>query len=193
VLFQSVEDAVKFIKFSASVVFFCLCFSLTAISGDSAAIVNKVASKKAAVAGCALKSVSCETAKQAPAPAVTQKPSPDTLVIIARLIEIPGKFPPNDLYNYLYVMKYRVVKVVKGVFTGEEILVAHYNPLIQRPRIKDRMRPFVAGNVAKFETGDKHRLVLITPLTRVIEDRVEDEYADSDLDKYYALKADVAQ
>jgi len=54
-----------------------------------------------------------------PAAAITVKASTspvlskDTLIIIARLVEIPGKFPPNDLYNYVFIMKYRVVKVLK--------------------------------------------------------------------------------
>jgi hypothetical protein len=26
--------------------------------------------------------------------------------VTARLLEIPGQFPPNDLYNYAYVLKY---------------------------------------------------------------------------------------
>jgi hypothetical protein len=115
------------------------------------------------------------------------------LVIIARCIEIPGKFASNDLYNYVYIMKYRVMKVVRGAYSGQEILVGHYNPLIPRQRIKDKMAPFARGNVARFETGVKHRLTLITPIERVWNDAVEDDYVDSDLDKYYALKADVAQ
>jgi hypothetical protein len=187
------EDAVRMLRLFSCAMGFSLFFSTAAWCGDSTVSANKATLKKASASGCAIKAVSTEKEKQAPTPAAAHNPSQDTLVIIARLIEIPGKFPPNDLYNYLYIMKYRVVKVVKGAYKGEEILVAHYNPRIPRPQIKDRMRPFVAGNVAKFETGDKHRLVLITPLTRVIEDRVEDEYADLDLDKYYALKADVAQ
>ena len=27
----------------------------------------------------------------------------------AKLIEIPGKFPPDDLYDYAYVLKYQVI------------------------------------------------------------------------------------
>ena len=38
----------------------------------------------------------------------------DTLIVIARLIEIPSKFVPNDLYNYVYIMKYSILKVEKG-------------------------------------------------------------------------------
>ncbi|MDD5673160.1 MAG: hypothetical protein PHC61_03265 [Chitinivibrionales bacterium] len=114
----------------------------------------------------------------------------DTLVIEARLVEIPGKFPPNDLYNYVYIMKYRIIKVVKGKYVSQEILVGHYNPLIPRDRIKDKMQKLAQGDVQKFEVGAKHKLVLIAPLESAWKDAVEDEFIDSDLEKYYALKAD---
>lgn len=117
----------------------------------------------------------------------------DTLIVIARVVEIPGKFAPNDLYNYVYVMKYRVLKVEKGAYTEKEILVGHYNPLIPRKNIKDRMSLFVKGDADRFEVGVKHRLVLITPIESVWKDAVEDEYFDSALTKYFALRADVAQ
>jgi hypothetical protein len=117
----------------------------------------------------------------------------DTLVVTARLVEIPGKFAPNDLYNYVYIMKYRIVKVIRGSYNGTEILVGHYNPLIPRKQIKDKMTPLVKGDVVKFEVNAKHELVLIKPIERVWKDAVEDEYTDSDLDKYFALKADYAK
>lgn len=126
----------------------------------------------------------------AAAPAAAKgKQADDTLVIIARLIEIPGKFPPNDLYNYVYIMKYRVITVVKGSYAGREILVGHYNPLIPRKQIRDKMMSQVKGDVGKFEVNAQHRLVLITPIERVWKDAVEDDYSDSDEDKYFALKA----
>lgn len=148
--------------------------------------------KTSAAAQPAVKA-SAAAANPAPAAAVNLPQAQDTLIVVARLVEIPGQFPPNDLYNYLYLMKYRVLNVVRGSCKDKEILVAHYNPRIPRSQIKDRMSPFVAGNVMKFETGDKHRLELIAPLSKVIEERVEDvdDYADSDLERYYALKADV--
>ena len=40
----------------------------------------------------------------------------DTLVVIATVDEIPGDFPPNDLYNYVYIMKYKILKVEKGTY-----------------------------------------------------------------------------
>ena len=114
----------------------------------------------------------------------------DTLIVTARCIEIPGKFAPNDLYNYVYVMKYRIIKVEKGSYTKKEILVGQYNPLIPRTKIKDKMDAHVDGDVEKFEVGSKHRLVLITPIEKVWKDAIEDEYFDSELEKYFALKTD---
>lgn len=38
----------------------------------------------------------------------------------ARLTEIPGKMPSNDLYSYVYVFKYKVLKVVSGSLDAKE-------------------------------------------------------------------------
>jgi hypothetical protein len=133
--------------------------------------------------------------KKDAAPSTAAKPlkAADTLVVVARITEIAGKFAPNDLYNYVYIMKYRVLNVVKGVYKGQDILVGHYNPLIPRAQIKDAMKKYVSGNVEKFEVGAKHRLTLIAPIDRVWKDAVDDEYPDSDQEKYYALKAEIVQ
>ncbi|MBD3393008.1 MAG: hypothetical protein GF418_12945 [Chitinivibrionales bacterium] len=117
----------------------------------------------------------------------------DTLKVIARLVEIAGTFPPNDLYNYVYVMKYRVLKVVNGSYDGKEIFVGHYNPLIPRAKIKDKMDPVVDGTVTGFSEGAKHELTLVTPVTEVWKEAVEDEYFDEDADKYFAVRADVVK
>jgi hypothetical protein len=118
----------------------------------------------------------------------------DTLVIEGRLMEIPGTFPPNDLYNYVYIMKYRVLKVVKGSCSEKEILVGHYNPRIARAAVKDQMDAVVNGTVTKFTVGDKQKLVLVRPLSRLWSQAVEDEYYDvGEEQKYFAIKADIAQ
>jgi hypothetical protein len=140
-----------------------------------------------------VKTAPAATAKKGTAAAPAAKGAGDTLVVIARITEIPGKFASNDLYNYVYIMKYRVLSVVKGVYKPQEILVGHYNPLIPRAQIKDAMKKNVAGNVEKFEVGGKHKLWLVTPIDKVWKDAVDDEYSDSDLGKYYAVRADVAQ
>jgi hypothetical protein len=120
-----------------------------------------------------------------------QNSESDTLIIKARLVEIPGKFPPNDLYNYVYIMKYQVISVENGNYSNKEILVGEYNPLISRSQIKDKMDKYVDGNVSKFEIGSLHRLVLIRSIDRIWKDAVEDDYFDSDLQKYFALKTDI--
>ncbi len=112
----------------------------------------------------------------------------DTLVVEARLIEIPGTFPPNDLYDYVYVMKYRVLSVEKGEYNGRDILVGQYNPLIPRDKINDGMKEHVRGDVKEFREGDKHILRLIEPITTVWQEAVEDEYFESELVKYYAVE-----
>lgn len=120
-------------------------------------------------------------------------PATDTLIVTARIVEIAGKFAPNDLYNYVYVMKYRILKVEKGTYSEKEILVGHYNPLIPRKNIKDKMASCVSGDADKFEVGVKHRLVLITPIELVWKDAIEDEYFDSPLAKYFSLKTDIVK
>ena len=87
-------------------------------------------------------------------------------------------------------MKYRVLAVEKGKYEGKDILVGHYNPLIPRKNVKDKMDKYVDGDVEKFEVGGKHRLVLVMPIDKVWNDAVEDEYFDVEDDKYYALRTD---
>jgi len=117
------------------------------------------------------------------------KTTNDTLKLLARIIEIPGKFPPNDLYNYVYIIKYKVIKVIKGQYTKKEILVGHYNPLIPRNQIKDQMAETVRGNAKHFVVNDKQALTLF-PLEKVWKDAVEDDYTDLDLESYFALETD---
>ena len=49
--------------------------------------------------------------------------------VTAKLIEIPSKFPPDDLYDYAYVMRY---EVIGGPMDKAQILVAHYKPRVPR-------------------------------------------------------------
>jgi hypothetical protein len=114
----------------------------------------------------------------------------DTLKIEARLIEIPGQFPPNDVFSYVYIMKYKVIRVLKGAYTKKEILVGHYNPRIPRTMIKDNMASIVQGNVKRFAINERHTLILIRPIDRVWREAVEDDYTDLDLESYFALQAD---
>jgi hypothetical protein len=128
-----------------------------------------------------------------PATMWAQNEKTDTIVVTAQLSEIPGKFAPNDLYDYVYIMKYKVIKVEKGKYAEKEILVGQYNPLIPRARIKDKMDALVNGNADTFRVGVKHRMKLITPISAVWDDAIEDDYIDSELDKYFALQTDIVK
>ena len=54
-----------------------------------------------------------------------------TIEVTAKLVDIPGTFPPNDMYDYAYVMKYEIVQVHRGEASGT-IFVGQYNPLKKR-------------------------------------------------------------
>jgi hypothetical protein len=124
------------------------------------------------------------------ATAPQQEPAHGALVVAAVVQEIPGVFPPNDLYNYVYVMKYRVIEVREGSLDTKEILVGHYNPLMPREQIRGDMDQYVDGDVESFKEGDRHLLTIDEPITDYWDGALEDEYFDSDETKYFALRAD---
>ena len=111
----------------------------------------------------------------------------ENLTVEGKLSEIPGKMPPNDLYNYVYVLKYKVTKVVEGKFDGKEILVGVYNPLIARGQVKDKMADKSKGNVGEFKAKAKHKLKLV-PLEGNWDGAVEDEYFDDESPRYLAIE-----
>jgi hypothetical protein len=113
------------------------------------------------------------------------------IVVTAKLVEIPGKFPPDELYDYAYVMRYLVQG---GPMDKQTILVAHYNPRQPRAAIKDQMKKFVSGKVRSFRQGDVHNLQLTPNLKSVWKGAIVDEFAATDHKsvRYFALVADPA-
>src|SRR3954453_18300368 len=99
------------------------------------------------------------------------------LVVTAKLVEIPSKFPPDDLYDYAYVMRY---EVVGGPMDKQSILVAHYKPRQPRGKIRDKMKEHVTGQVRSFKQGDVHRLTLAPDLKRLWQGALVDEFAATD-------------
>lgn len=110
-------------------------------------------------------------------------------VVVAKLLEIPGEFPPNELYNYAYIMKYQVEQVVEGKPLQGEILVGHYNPRFARGEIQDDQKDMVGGNLKSFRVGDKHYLVL-NSLDEVWQGAIEDEYYRDTSPRYWASWVD---
>lgn len=128
----------------------------------------------------------CEKGRSAKIPAAP--PVAGDIVLTAELLEIPGPFPSNDLYNYVYVMKYRVVKVLQGTFPDPDILIGHYNPRIARADIQDDQDAKVGGDVKSYRVGDMHYLVL-SGLDGTWTGALEDDYFKDRRRRYWALWA----
>ncbi len=113
------------------------------------------------------------------------------LEVTAKLVEIPSKMPPDDLYDYAYVMRYQVQG---GPLDKQFLLVAHYKPLQARSKIKDKMKGQVSGKVRSFSTGDVHKLKLSSDLKAIWKGPLVDEYAATDRKstRYWCLQADPA-
>ena len=111
------------------------------------------------------------------------------LEVTAKLVEIPSKLPPDDLYDYAYVMRYQVQG---GPLDKQFLLVAHYKPLQPRSKIKDKMKAQVGGKLRNFTVGDVHKLKLNPDLKSVWKGALVDEYAATDRKsiRYWCLQAD---
>ena len=109
-----------------------------------------------------------------------------TVEVTARLIEIPGKFLPNDgLYNYAFVLKYEVLEIHRGQVDRKQIAVGHYNPLKPRPKVGDEFFPDLGGDLKKFRAGDVHRMALHVPLDDHALIGVVDRYHTEDKGPLY--------
>lgn len=113
------------------------------------------------------------------------------LEVTAKLVEIPSKPPPDDLYDYAYVMRYQVQG---GPLDQQFLLVAHYKPLVPRSKIKDKMKSQVGGKLRSFTPGDVHKLRLSPDLKQIWKGALVDEYASTDRKsiRYWCLQADPA-
>jgi hypothetical protein len=114
--------------------------------------------------------------------------------ITARLADIQGQFPPNKLYDYVYVMKYEVLRVHRGHLEGKEIFVGHYNPLKPRSKAEDKFSGKVGGNVERFQVGDVHRMALEAPLDQAMPMvGLIDKYIQTKGVRYWAIWVDRGQ
>jgi hypothetical protein len=127
----------------------------------------------------------------AAARAVDPAPAAAPLTVTAKLVEIPSKFPPDDLYDYAYVMRY---EVQGGPLDKQSIFVAHYKPRQPRGKIKDTMKASVSGKLRSFSKGDVHKLKLDPNLKKIWTGALVDEFAATDRKsvRYWALEADPA-
>ncbi len=125
------------------------------------------------------------------ATALAADPPAEAVTVTAKLAEIPSKFPPDDLYDYAYVMRY---EVQGGPLDKQSIFVAHYKPRQARSKIKDKMKEHVKGKLRSFSQGDVHKLKLDPNLKKIWTGALVDEFAATDRKsvRYFALEADPA-
>lgn len=100
-----------------------------------------------------------------------------TVEVTAKLVEIRGEPKPDPMYNYAYVMKYRVLEVHRGKVDRDDIYVAHYNPYKPRGKAADFAHGNVGGRAKKIRAGDIHRMALDVP--------VEEFYMGGVINKYF--------
>jgi hypothetical protein len=125
------------------------------------------------------------------APVRAQQADPP-LKVTAKLVKIPGAFPPDELYDYAYVMQYQVVG---GKLDKQVLLVAHYKPRRARDKIGDKMSKLVKGTLKRFREGDIHELLLSPDLKKMKKQwggAVQDEFFATDRKsvRYFCLRAD---
>ena len=113
--------------------------------------------------------------------------------VTGRLLEIPGEFPANDLYNYAYVLKYQVLEVHRGNVDAKEIFVAHYNPLKPRSGAQDEVSGKLGGNLNAFRAGETHRMALEWPLEQHWMGGIIDKYFGQTGVRYWAVWTDGVQ
>ncbi|HLY08578.1 MAG TPA: hypothetical protein VKW04_04630 [Planctomycetota bacterium] len=131
-------------------------------------------------------------------PAVPPVPAPvaphGTIELTAKLLEVPGPFPANKLYDYVYVLKYKVLAVHRGKVEGSEILVGQYNPLKARAAAQDKFSGTIGGTAQHFLAGDVHRLSLEEPLDSAMPMvGLIDKYLKEKGMRYWAIWTDEAR
>lgn len=100
--------------------------------------------------------------------------------VTARLLELPGEFLPNDgLYNYAFILKYRLLQTHRGQVKTLEFFVAHYNPRKPRESVADEFYPDLGGQLRVFRAGDRHRLALEVP--------IDEHYIGAIVDRYHRI------
>jgi hypothetical protein len=124
-----------------------------------------------------------------PLAGVAAAAEPPAINVTAKLVEIPTAFPPDDLYDYAYVMRY---EVSGGPMDKQSILVAHYKPRQPRKKIKDKMQAYVHGKARSFSVGDVHKLKLTSDLKKIWTGALVDEFAATDRKsvRYWCLEVD---
>lgn len=108
-------------------------------------------------------------------PQVTTRGS---IEVTAKLVEVPeGAIFKRDMYDYVTILKYQVVKVHRGEVKGDTIFVGHYNPWKPRAQATDKNVQGIGGSLEAFEAGQVQRMALEAP--------IDDHYMGGIINKYF--------
>jgi len=118
------------------------------------------------------------------------------LEVTARLIDRPDEFPDLGAYRYTYVLKYRIITVLRqdpdGAYTlnpGDDIFVGHYKPWMPRSEIKDDDwgEDPLGGKLTRFVAGEVHRMALDYELADLAPSGALDYCFPLDTNRFFAL------
>ncbi|GMV93287.1 MAG: hypothetical protein AMXMBFR82_30650 [Candidatus Hydrogenedentota bacterium] len=107
-----------------------------------------------------------------------------SIEVTAKIVDITGEFPPNDLYDYAYVMKYEVLQTHRGE-APQILYVGQYNPLKPRAEAADARSGEIGGDVTEFRVGDVQRLALEVPIDEYCMAGIINKYAEQTQDPIY--------
>ncbi len=120
------------------------------------------------------------------------------LEVTARLVKRPDSFPNLGAYRYTYVLEYEVLRIHRQdpegqhrLKEGDRIFVGHYKPWMPRNQIKDADwgdAP-LGGNLARFATGEAHRMALDYPLQNLAPSGALDYSYPPEVNRFFAIWA----
>lgn len=84
-------------------------------------------------------------------------------------------------------MKCHVENVHRGKVAGDEIFIAHYNPLKRRSGVQDEFSGKVGGALESFRAGDVLRLALEVPIEQYWMGGIVDKYLGQKGIRYWAV------
>jgi hypothetical protein len=107
-----------------------------------------------------------------------------SIEVTAKLVDVAGEFPPNDLYDYAYVLKYEVLEAHRGE-APKTLYVGQYNPLKLRSEAADIRSGEIGGTATTFRVGDIQRMALEVPIDDYCMAGIINKYAEQTQEPIY--------
>lgn len=109
-----------------------------------------------------------------------------TLVVLARLVDMPTGMPHCGMLSVIASMRYEVVAVLRGRYRSTRLYATHLCPEMSRRMAAGP----TAGTLESFRLGELHRLWL-RPVPARSRQGIFDRYGDDDLPRFETLRADL--